>query len=122
MFPIKSWSRRNANKRTQKALSFVQQVIKEIYTSLSGQDLGELNLSTVNGIADVLNRIDDTFVVDGLYIWLRSTLTMATKNSLFGSHNPMKGLTDQIGLYWYVDSKISCLPITKIVSGTLKTI
>jgi hypothetical protein len=50
-----------------KAPSFVQQVIKEIYTSLSGESLVDMNLSTLNGFASVLNGISDAFSVDGLY-------------------------------------------------------
>jgi hypothetical protein len=83
-----------------KVPSFVQQVIKEIYISFSGQALVVMNLSTLNGFASMLNCINDTFSVESLYTWLRSTLTLATTNTLFGSHNPMRSQPDLSGLYW----------------------
>lgn len=83
-----------------KAPSFVQQVIKEIYISLSGQALVDMNLCTLNGFASMLNGINDTFSVEGLYTWLRSTLTLATTNTLFGSHNPMRSQPELSSLYW----------------------
>jgi hypothetical protein len=92
-----------------KAPSFVQQVIKEIYTSFSGESLVDMNLSTLNGFASVLNGISGAFSVDGLYRWLRSTLTLATTDSIFGSHNPMKLQPELIGLYWYVVYRSFCL-------------
>jgi hypothetical protein len=82
------------------APSFVQQVIKEIYVSLSGQALVDMDLCTLNGFASMLNGINETFSIEGLYIWLRSTLTLATTNTLFGSHNPMRSQPDLGGLYW----------------------
>jgi len=83
-----------------KAPSFVQQVIKEICVSLSGQALVDMDLCTLNGFASMLNGINETFSVDALYFWLRSTLTLATTNTLFGSHNPMRSQPDLGGLYW----------------------
>ena len=80
--------------------SFVQQVIKEIYSSLSGECLMAMNLSTLNGVASVLNAVNDTVSVNGLYIWLRSILTLATTDSLFGKHNPMRLQPHLISLYW----------------------
>jgi hypothetical protein len=62
-----------------------------------------MNLCTLNGFASMLNSIGDTFLVDGLYTWLRSTLTLSTTNTLFGSHNPMRSQPDLSDLYWYVD-------------------
>jgi hypothetical protein len=82
--------------------SFVQQVLKEIHTSLTGDSLIQMNLSTLNRFVSTVNDISDAFAVESLYVWLRSILTMATTNSLFGSHNPMRSRPDLIGLYWYV--------------------
>ncbi len=83
-----------------KAPSFVQQVIKEMYLSLSGQALVDMNLCRLNGFASMLNGINQTFSIEGLYVWFRSTLTLATTNTLFGSHNPMRSQPDLSGLYW----------------------
>jgi hypothetical protein len=87
---------------TAKTPSFVQQVIKEIYTSLSGETLLDMNISTLNGFISTLNDVQDAISLDDLYKWLRSTLTIATTNSLFGSHNPMRLDQDLIDSYWQV--------------------
>jgi hypothetical protein len=81
-----------------KAPRFVQQVIKEIYISLSGQSLVDMNLCTLNGFVSMLNGINDTFSVECLYTWLQSTLTLAITNTLFGSRNPMRSQPELSGL------------------------
>ncbi|KAE9372552.1 cytochrome P450 [Stipitochalara longipes BDJ] len=92
-----------------KAPSFVQQVIKEIYTSLSGGSLVHMNLNTLNSFASVLNSIHDTTLVEGLYVWLRSTLTLATTNSMFGAYNPMRLQPHLIDFYWDFENNLTPL-------------
>jgi len=83
---------------------FVQQIIKEIHTSLTGEALDQLNLATLNSFAVIFNDTDDSFGIDSLYTWLRSILTTATTDSLFGSHNPMRTDPNLMDSYWYVSS------------------
>ena len=102
-------------KRTSKDAktpSFVKQVIRDIYTSLSGENLVDMSLSTLNGVTSVFNGIHGPLSVDGLYLWLRSILTVATTTSLFGSHNPMSSHPELIDFYWYCQSRASNLHIS----------
>lgn len=80
---------------------FVHQVIQEIHTSLTGKALTELSLHTLNSFVPAVNNISSPCTIQSLYIWLRSTLTMATTDSLFGLHNPMRSDPKIIHSYWY---------------------
>jgi hypothetical protein len=72
-----------------KATSFNRVMTAEIHNSMLGQNLQEMNSQALRRIAFTINRMGATFEPDSLYLWLRTTLTMATGTALFGAHNPM---------------------------------
>lgn len=80
--------------------SFVQEVLKEIHTSLTGEALNQLNLATLNSFAATMNAAEDPFRIESLYIWLRSNFTIATTDHLFGPHNPMRSKPNMVESYW----------------------
>ena len=98
-------TRRQTGEKGQKY--FVRQIIEEIHTLLTGQALIEMNLKTLNCFVLAINDIADTLALDGMYVWLRSALTLATTNALFGSYNPMRSYSELVRFYWYV-SNIIC--------------
>ncbi|TVY15750.1 Cholesterol 7-alpha-monooxygenase [Lachnellula arida] len=86
--------------------SFVQEVLKEIHTSLTGEALNELNLATLNSFAATINAAEDPFRIESLYVWLRSNFTIATTDHLFGPHNPMRSSPNMVESYWEFENNL----------------
>jgi hypothetical protein len=80
---------------------------KAVHAALVNEHLHKMNAVMLNEIATFVNGIDGVFEVDSLYLWIRSTLTMATSNMLLGSHNPLKRDPTLVDSLWYVFPTIS---------------
>jgi hypothetical protein len=63
---------------------------RAVHSALAAEHLHKMNEAMLNEVATHMNRLDGTFEVGSLYLWIWSTLTMATAHMLYGSHNPLK--------------------------------
>lgn len=82
--------------------TFMDAIIKAIHTSMLGEHLHKMNADALNHVAVSINELGEETEVDGLYLWLRQTLTMATTTALLGSHNPMIEDPSLVDDLWYV--------------------
>lgn len=73
-------------------------------TTLSGDALHDLTLSTMDCVADTLNAIGDSGLeVQNLYMWLREVMSYATSVGLFGrENNPYGKEPTVIDAQWYL--------------------
>jgi hypothetical protein len=81
--------------------SFMRDMTQEIHGSMTGQHLHKMNAEALNHVALSINNIKDTLEPSSLYLWLRTTLSIATCTALLGPHNPM--ITDHslVDALWY---------------------
>ncbi|KAL2061782.1 hypothetical protein VTL71DRAFT_7160 [Oculimacula yallundae] len=79
---------------------FIPDMVKVIHGSMLGEHLYKMNADALNDVAITINKLTDTFNPDSLYLWIRETLTMATCNTLLGSHNPMKDDKSLVDALW----------------------
>ncbi|KAH6673616.1 cytochrome P450 [Halenospora varia] len=75
-------------------------LIKEIHTSMIGVHLHKMNADVLNDVKTSINAIGESIEVKSLYLWLRSTMTIATCNTLLGLHNPMRGDPSLVDTLW----------------------
>ncbi|KAH7383684.1 cytochrome P450 [Cadophora sp. MPI-SDFR-AT-0126] len=86
--------------------SFIPEVVKEIHGSMLGEHLYKMNADALNNVAVTINGLSATFKADSLYLWIRETLTMATCNTLLGSHNPLKDDLSLVDALWEFEAGI----------------
>ncbi|KUJ10373.1 cytochrome P450 [Mollisia scopiformis] len=84
----------------EKNPSFLSEFVKEIHNAMSGQYLHKMNADALNGVAVSINGLGKTFETESLFYWLRKTMTVATADALFGSHNPVKSDSDLVQALW----------------------
>ncbi|CZS92162.1 uncharacterized protein RAG0_02645 [Rhynchosporium agropyri] len=68
-----------------------------------------MNTFALKDVALTFNEMKDAFEPDSLYLWIRDVLTMATCNSLLGSHNPMKSDKSLVEALWDFDAGVFLL-------------
>ncbi|KAH6716877.1 cytochrome P450 [Leptodontidium sp. 2 PMI_412] len=88
---------------------FIPGMVKEIHSSMLGEHLHKMNKDALNNVALTINGLADTFKPDSLFLWIRETLTMATCNTLLGSHNPLKDDMGLVDALW--DFEAGILPL-----------
>jgi hypothetical protein len=71
-----------------------------IHSTLGGENLHKLNVSSLSRFMTYLNRIKpgETHQVTNTYTWLRDMLTDASATALFGVKNPIT--VDKMHLVW----------------------
>lgn len=86
--------------------NFIPDIVKGIHSSMLGEHLYKMNADALNNVAVTINSLSDTFKPDSLYLWIRETLTMATCNTLLGSHNPLKDDLSLVDDLWEFEAGI----------------
>lgn len=82
--------------------NFVGGFINATHGSLLGQHLQNLNADVLSNVAVTINGIGESFEPESLFLWARAVMTMATCDSLLGTHNPMKDDASLVDALWYV--------------------
>jgi hypothetical protein len=77
---------------------------RAVHGALAAEHLHKMNATMLNEVGTYMNGLAGTFEVDSLYLWIRNTITMATSDMLFGSHNPVKQDPTLVDSLWYVVS------------------
>jgi len=73
-----------------KTPSFLHQLVKELHGAMTDKYLNKMNANALNSVALAVNGFGKTFEPDSLFYWLRTMMTLATSDTLYGSHNPLK--------------------------------
>lgn len=76
-----------------------------VFTStLSGDSLNDLTLSTMESVSNTLNAVGDGGLeIQNLYLWLRQVMSQATAAGLFGhKYNPYGKGESVIDAQWYL--------------------
>ncbi|KAF6838049.1 prostacyclin synthase [Colletotrichum plurivorum] len=85
--------------------AFHTQWNKIVHSTLTGEQLRIINVAGLRDLARTLNAVPPQGLdVADLYLWTRSTMTMATTSALYGDENPWKkdpSLTEE---YWGFES------------------
>jgi hypothetical protein len=80
--------------------SFLHEFVKEIHGAMSETHLKKMNGNALGSFAAMANGFGKTFETSGLYYWIRATMTMATSDALFGSHNPLRDDPSLVDSLW----------------------
>ncbi|TVY91823.1 Lanosterol 14-alpha demethylase [Lachnellula willkommii] len=82
---------------------------KEMHGSMLGEHLHKMNRVALLDIAASVNAIGEGFEAKSLYRWVRSVMTIATTDSLLGSHNPIKADPTLVDLLWDYEGGVTPL-------------
>ena len=74
----------------EKTPSFLDEFVKELHGAMAEKYLNKMNANALQRVSDTVNGFGETFETDSLYYWLRTRMTLATSDALFGSHNPLR--------------------------------
>lgn len=85
---------------TEDRPNFLGAAITAMHTAMVGEHIHKMNASALGDIAASINNIGNEFETQSLYLWLRSMMTLATTNSLLGSHNPIRSDPGLVESLW----------------------
>lgn len=69
--------------------------------AMQGQHLYRMNARALNYVADELNGMDsDGLKIQSLYEWLRSFMTIATSEGIYGKDNPVRQDPSLVDALW----------------------
>ncbi|KAK1983708.1 cytochrome P450 [Colletotrichum cereale] len=92
--------------------SFQSQWNRIVHSTLTGDQLRLINVAGLQDLARTLNAVPkDGLDLPNLYIWTRSTMTMATTSALYGPDNPWKRDPSLIESYWGFESYMLAIVI-----------
>ncbi|KAG9230466.1 cytochrome P450 [Amylocarpus encephaloides] len=91
---------------TETRPSFMDEAHKVIHESLNGPPLQKMNTDMLNTLSVSFNELGDSFQPESLFLWLRTMMTMATADTLFGTHNPLKDEPSPSDALWDFEAKI----------------
>jgi hypothetical protein len=84
----------------EKTPSFLHEFVKELHGSMVEKHLNKMNGNVLHTVAVTINEFGKTFETNSLYYWLRTMMTLATSDALFGSHNPLKFDPSLVDALW----------------------
>ena len=85
----------------EKVPSFMRDFFDDVHTAMAPQHLHKMNAEALNNVAVTVNSLGDNLGLESLWIWLRTTLTVATSTALYGSHNPLLADPSLVDDLWY---------------------
>jgi hypothetical protein len=84
----------------EKTPSFLHEWAKEIHGAMAEKHLNKMNANVLHSVALAVNGFGKTFELDSLFYWLRNTMTLATTDALYGSHNPLRFDNSLVDALW----------------------
>jgi hypothetical protein len=85
---------------TEEKPSLMNAAFTEMHGAMLGENLHKMNANALSDVAASINKISKEFETPSLYLWLRSMMTLATSNSLLGSHNPLRSDPSLVDALW----------------------
>ena len=86
----------------EKTPSFLNEYVKALHGAMVEKYLNSMNTEALQRVSDTLNAFGETFETDSLYYWLRTMMTLATSDALFGTHNPLRKDESLVDAIWCV--------------------
>ncbi|KAK2009167.1 cytochrome P450 [Colletotrichum eremochloae] len=97
--------------------SFQLQWNRIVHSTLTGEQLRLINVAGLQDLTRTLNAVPkEGLHLPDLYMWTRSTMTMATTSALYGPNNPWKQNPSLIESYWSFESYMLAI-VVNILPG-----
>ncbi|KAE9365750.1 cytochrome P450 [Stipitochalara longipes BDJ] len=90
----------------EKTPSFLHEFVKELHGAMAEKYLNKMNANALERVSATVNDFGKTFKTDSLYYWLRTMMTLATSDALFGSHNPLRLDESLVDSIWDFDGDL----------------